>query len=345
MDLADAFRDQAKACRTLGSPFMGRLLDLIAEHWPTGTALARKCKTYEGDLGPAGHSLPLRICGGLHALRLQNRAGLAGLYPPHTPTDSAFAEGIFAALADEDAFLTDWINSPPQTNELRRSAALIPGAMVAAARFPLPVHLSELGASGGLNMMWDRFALQGPGWRVGPAEAALTLTPDWTGPAPTGPRPIIAARRGVDLGPLDPTDPDDLLRLTAYLWPDQPQRLENTRKAAGAVPAPVDRGDAIDWLAQRLADAPEGHMHLVQNTVAWQYFPKAAQDRGQALMQAAGAEATETRPLAWLQLETDGDRHGHGGAAITLQLWPGSTVLHLGRADFHGRWVRWSGPD
>lgn len=345
MQLETAFRDQALACGNLGSPFMARLLNLLADHWPEDTALAAKCADYSGDIGPAGHSLPLRICGGLHALRLQDRAALAAIYPPHNPDDTAFAEGILAALKSEDAFLTDWINSPPQTNELRRSAALIPGAMLAAAQYDLPVHLSELGASGGLNMMWDRFALQGPGWTVGAETPAVTLTPEWSGPPPRGTVPHIADRRGVDLNPLDPTQDADLLRLTAYLWPDQPHRLENTRKAAGAVLAPVDKSDAIDWLATRLGSAPDGHLHIVQNTVAWQYFPAEAQARGIALMEAAGAAATPTHPLAWLQLETDGDLHGLGGGAITLQLWPGGDTHHLGRADFHGRWVRWTGAE
>ena len=186
--------------------------------------------------------------------------------------------------------------------------------------------------------------MRGPDWEVGNSNPAVTLEPDWRGPAPvTGPWPQVADRRGVDLNPLDPTNPDDLLRLTAYLWPDQPHRLENTRKAAGAVPAPVDKGDAIDWLEARLEAAPRGHLHLIQNTVAWQYFPVEAQARGAALIAARGERATEDTPLAWLQLETDGDRHGLGGAAITLHIWPSDEVLHLGRADFHGRWVNWTG--
>ncbi len=343
MDLAQAFRDQADACTHLGSPFMGRLFNLLAEHWPSDTALAAKCATFQGDVGPAGHSLPLRIGGGLHALRLQGDAALTSVYPPNAPDDDTFRDTILKALHRHDAALTDWIDSPPQTNELRRSAALIPGARLVAERFGLPVHLSELGASGGLNLMWDRFAIEANGWRVGPDDAVVTFTPDWGGPAPGGVQPVVASRRGVDLNPLDPTDPDDLLRLTAYLWADQPFRLDMTRAAAGAVPAPVDRGDAIDWLEARLATAPEGHVHLIQNTVVWQYVSDAAQARGHALIEATGAEATEAKPLAWLQLETDGDTQRLGGAAITLQMWPDGTQLMLGRADFHGRWVRWQG--
>ncbi|MEP4198408.1 MAG: DUF2332 family protein [Aliishimia sp.] len=343
MTLESAFRDQSTSCANLGSPFMARLLTLLADHWPSETKLAAKCDTFEGDIGPVGHSLPLRIAGGLHALRLNGDSALDAVYPPHTPSDATFKEGILDALIAHDIFLTEWIDSAPQTNELRRSAALIPAAMIVAQRFELPFWVSELGASGGLNLMWDQFALEAEDWRVGNTDPAVTLRPEWTGPAPIGGRPVVSGRRGVDLNPLDPTHPDDLLRLTAYLWADQPYRLDMTRAAAGAVAAPVDKADAVDWLESRLAAAPKGHAHLIQNTVAWQYFPPQQQARGRKMIEDVGAKASTDAPLAWLQLENDGDRDGLGGGAITLQMWPGGDILHLGRADFHGRWVKWIG--
>jgi hypothetical protein len=75
--------------------------------------------------------------------------------------------------------------------------------------------------------------------------------------------------------------------------------------------------------------------------VAWQYFPAAAQARGEATLQAAGQRATQTAPLAHLAMEGDGNEPG---AALTLRLWPGNQTIPLGRADFHGRWVDWQAP-
>jgi hypothetical protein len=43
--------------------------------------------------------------------------------------------------------------APSQTNEVRRSAALIAGAQVALEHFQRPIALSELEASAGLNLM------------------------------------------------------------------------------------------------------------------------------------------------------------------------------------------------
>ena len=343
MSLAAAFRTQAEACTTLGSPFMGQLLNMLADHWPADSAFGRKFAAFEGDIGPAGHSLPLRIAGGLHALVLSNEdADLAAAYPPNSASDTALKDAVLAALERHETFLLDWTNSAPQTNEVRRSAALIAGAHVAASHFDLPFWLSELGASGGLNLMWDHFGLDLGKARFGPPVPALTLTPEWEGSFPPETAPNVAERAGVDLNPLNPARGADLLRLTAYLWPDQPERLVLTRAAASVMTAPITKGDAIDWLADRLATAPEGHLHFIQHTVAWQYFPPQAQARGRALIEASGAQATASRPLAWLSMETDGDT-GKRGAALILRLWPGDLTLDLGRADFHGRWVHWTG--
>lgn len=343
MILTKAFRHQATSCAALGSPFMERLLTLLADHWPVESAIARKFASFGGDIGPAGHSLPLRIAGGLHALVLTQRdTALMAVYPPHTPSEGALRDAVLNALETHSAFLLEWVESPPQTNEVRRSAALIAGARVAVNQFPLPVYLSELGASGGLNMMWDHYALELAGKRYGPDMPVLSLTPEWRGAAPLDVTPRIAKRKGVDLNPLDPQRSDHLLRLTAYLWPDQPQRLSLTRAAASVMTAEIDRGDAVDWLSARLSRAPQGHLHLIQHSVAWQYFPKEVQARGTALIEAAGARATNDRPLAWLAMESDGDTTGGVGAAVTLRLWPGDVTLMLGRADFHGRWIDWT---
>lgn len=345
MSLSAAFAAQAEACGRLGSPFMEQLLGLLAVHWPKDTPLDQKFASFKGDIGPAGHSLPLRVAGGLHALVLSGAAPeLAKVYPPNDVNNPELLDTVLAALEHHEAFLLDWTDSPPQTNEVRRSAALIAAARVAVEHFDLPIHLSELGASGGLNLMWDHYALQVGTTHFGPDLPTVLLSPEWDGGLPPAISPRIADRAGVDLNPLDPTRPDHLLRLTAFLWPDQPERLAMTRAAAAVCTKAPERGDAIDWLGHRLAAAPQGHLHLVQHTVAWQYFPAPAQARGKALIEAAGTQATPQRALAWVAMETDGDTTGKAGAALTLRLWPGDITLDLGRADFHGRWVNWIYP-
>lgn len=286
---------------------------------------------------PSGASLPLRLCGALHALRIAGDPALAEVYPPNAPSDAELAGAVADVFATRSAEISRFIDSAPQTNEVRRSAALIAAAHWVASRHPLPMRVSELGASMGLNLNFDRYALDIAGFRLGPADAPLTLRPDWRGPTPPAEGLGVREKRGVDLNPLDPVADRD--RLRAYIWADQPHRMALTEAAIAAGPPPVDRGDAVDWLAPRLGHRP-GETHFVYSTVAWQYFPEERQATGSALIEEAGRAATVDTPLAWFRMEADGGE----GAALTLRLWPGDLTLMLGRADFHGRWLRWEAP-
>lgn len=322
---------------------MGRLMGLLAAHWPDDTAVARRFAAWPGNIGARGAALPLRIAGGLHALVLMGRdADLAAAYPPHHRDDAALLAAVLGGLRRHDSFLYDWINSPPQTNEVRRSVGLIAAAHWLAARYHLPLQLTELGASAGLNLMFDRFRMDIAGQFWGPARSTVRLSPVWRGPLPPLARPMVAERRGVDLNPLLVSRPDDKLRLIAYLWPDQSDRIARTRAAMALAPAPVDKSDAIDWLARRLATPCPGRLHLVYHTIAWQYFSRQAQARGKAIIEAAGAAAHPDAPLAWLSMEADANPDA---AALTLRFWPGDATLALGRIGFHGQWVDWADTD
>ncbi len=342
MSLPAALCEQAGHNEALGSPFTARLLRLLAARLSPGTPLTDRLFAWPGDIGPAGASLPLRLLGGLHALVLSGAApALAAAFPPNEPPDdAALWAAIDGALSDHAAFLDRWLDSPPQTNEVRRAAALIAAGHWLTDRFALPLALSELGASAGLNLNWDSYALAIHGQHYGPPDPAFSLAPDWSGPLPPLARPQIAERRGVDLNPLDPTRPEDALRLTAYLWADQPERLARMRAALALPPAPVDRSDAAPWLARRLATPRPGRLHLVYHTIAWQYFPPATQRACAAALAEAGARASDAAPLAHLSMEADGGKAGPG-AALTLRLWPGGQEIALGRVDFHGRWLDW----
>ena len=330
-----AFRSQARACARLGSPLMERLLAGLAEQLAPGSPVADRVLGWPGEAGPAGDAVPLRLAGGLHALILTGAdAALAAAYRDGDPVGEALA-----ALLRHEAHMMRWLDQPPQTNEVRRSAALVAAAHGIAARFGMPLELSELGCSAGLNLLWDRCRLTLPGEVRG--AGPIPLHPEWEGALPPPVPFAIAGRGGVDLNPLDPVA--DRLRLMAYLWPDQPDRAAWTGTALAEVARlrPVlARGDAAAWLERRLSQPLPGRVHVVFHTIAWQYFPPETQARCTAALEAAGERATHAAPLAHLAMEADGRADG---AALTLRLWPGGGVLDLGRACFHGRWVRWAG--
>lgn len=330
------FREQVASCRALGSPFTARLLTILAEDLdserPLGAALFARPPRRDDVL-------PLRLAGGLHALARSGDA-LALAYPPHEVGDDTLRAALNRAITERADTLIPWLARAPQTNEVARSAVLIAAGHWLTARFGLPLVLSELGASAGLNLLWDQYRLSLPGRDYGPAAPALALTPLWRGPTPPDAAPRIADRAGVDLSPLDPTRDRD--RLLAYIWADQSARLSRASSAldlAARLRPEVAPGDAAPWLETRLATARPGHLHLVYHTVAAQYFPPETQARVTAALLRAGAKATPGAPLAHLQMEGDGRSLDAG---LSLTLWPGNKTLALGRADFHGRSVDWS---
>lgn len=340
MSVPDAFRTQAISNERLGSPFTARVLRMLADLLDPATPLGARVLGWPGEVGSSGASVPLRLLGGLHALVLRG-APLARAYPPNEVGDAELHRALAAALRDHADHLQAWLDGPPQTNEVRRSVALIAGGCLLSARHGLPFVLSEVGASGGLNLHFDRYALETSGFRRGAVDPVLTLEPGWAGPAPPEAPIRVAERAGCDLSPLDPSDPEDLLRLRAYLWPDQPHRRALTDAAAQAATTPVEKADAVDWLRGRLEAPRAGHLHLVFHTVAWQYLPAEARAEGEALLSEAGACASPGAPLARLAMEADGGRH----AGLSLTTWPGGRVEPLARVDFHGRSVEWSPPD
>lgn len=334
MTIRAAFAAQGTVCASLGSPFMGRLMPLIGARLQPGSPVADRILDWPGDTGAAGDSVPLRLAGALHALRI-NGLALNAVYPPEHVPDDQLWDAVNAALVAHETHILDWLESPPQTNEVRRAAVLLPALAHAADGDDTPVELLELGASAGLNLRFDQFRLDTPDGGLGPETSSLRLTPAWSGPLPRGPLPPVVQRRGVDLNPLDVSKKADRLRLMAYLWPDQPERARLTAAAtdiAERIPARVERGDAGVWLEAALQDPAPDRLRIVFHTIAWQYFPEPTKAR------ALEALARTSSPVVQIAMEADGG----DGAAITLTRWPGGAKTVLGRASFHGLWVRWS---
>jgi len=335
---------QGHACASLGSPFMGRLMPLIGKRLSGHTGVGARCLAWAGDVGPSGQSVPLRLAGALHALVLDGSApDLAAVYPPHSPCDDQLWSAVTDALLAHEARILTWLDRAPQTNEVRRAAAVIAGLWWALGEVgDRPVVLSEMGASAGLNLALDSFCVTMNGSVYGPADAAVALTPEWRGHARPTPHPIsVTDRRAVDLAPLDPASPADRLRLLAYLWPDQPDRLARTRAAIAVASVRPDAADAAPWLARRLSTPKQGALHVVYTTIAAQYFPDETREAIAAHLQKAGMVASAEAPLLYLSMEADG---GEPGAGLTATLWSGGAPrqTRLGRAHFHGDWIEWS---
>jgi hypothetical protein len=318
---------------------MERLMTLMAERLTAESAVAERLLAWTGDVTSSGQSVPLRIAGSLHGLVLDGSdPALDAVYPPHEVSDDVLWAEVARAFVAHEARLMAWLDLPPQTNEVRRSAALIPAALQVTEMFGLPLTISELGASAGLNLAFSDFALLASGALRGAENAPVRLTPDWTGALPPDLPLKVIDRAGVDLNPLDPSEPDQALRLLSYLWPDQPDRLRLTRAAMNLAQTRPAKGDAAGWLTDRLATRRPVTTHFIYHTIAWQYFPPETQAACTAAMEAAGRNATLDAPIAHFAMEADDQS---SGAGMTLKTWPGGEEIDLGRVDFHGRWIDW----
>jgi hypothetical protein len=342
--LREAFRHQAAVCAEMGSPFTSALCALMADRLEPGDPVSDRVLGWPGDPSNRADALPLRLAGALHALVLDRRdANLVAAYPPALPDMEILWRTVTAAFAAHREFILCRLDGPPQTNETQRSAALCPGFLTVVAQTGLPLVCSEVGASAGLNLLWDRFSYSFGSTLWGDATSPVRLAPEWRGPPPPVRPAVVVGRAGCDVTPLDPADPDAEARLLSFVWADQAERLDRLRAAVALARkhgVAVVRADAADWLAGRLAVPYPGQVHVVSHSIMWQYMPRGTQDRIAMLLADAGARATPEAPLAWLRLEPDGDAPG---AAVTLDLWPGGTQCLLARADFHGRWVEWRG--
>ena len=157
--IRQSFRRQARACEDLGSPFTARLCTLAAERLTEETPVGATILGWPGNPDGTGDALALRLAGTLHALvRSRRDPALSAVYPPHIADDDTFWSTVETALRRDEAFILERLASAPQTNEVRRSSALLPGFLTIATLTGKPLALSEVGASAGLNLQWDRYS-------------------------------------------------------------------------------------------------------------------------------------------------------------------------------------------
>ncbi len=345
-DIRTAFRLQAKISRNLGSPFVERLCELFSERLEANNVVATKLFNWPGDVSLTGDALPLRIVGALHALVLEGHSKeLGAIFPPSQSDydNDVLWSAISAEMVEHADFFLSRLQIAPQTNEVGRAAVLLPSYLTIASLKGLPLVLSEIGASAGLNLFWDRFGYLLGEMEWGDTESPVNLAPDWTGPMPPSAAVEIRERAGCDLSPLDPASHADRLRLLSYIWADQTDRIVRTRAAldiARQQHLRIEKADALDWLDQRLSGSYDGSTHILYHTFVWSYLSPEARDTGEAMIVAAGGRASDRSPLAWLRLEVDGS---NTCGMLMLTLWPSGVERCIARADFHGRWINWFG--
>lgn len=347
-DIPQAFARQIAFCESSEAPFTAAVLRACLDDWQAMGALRAALPSWPGDAW--ADAVALRTAAALHAMAIDHESpALAALYAradASAGVDAATLRmAVSQALATHAPTLRRFLASPPQTNEVGRSAVLLGGFAAVAVATHRPLALLELGASAGLNQGWPHFRYElGDGLTWGPAASPVTIRSRWhtTADGTTLPPTIaVASSHACDVAPIDLRDPRTATTLAAYVWPEQHERLARLRAAIALAQrhdVTVDRADAADWLDAHVAAVRPGVTRVVAHTVMWQYLPPATQARIRATLAAAGARASDDAPLAWLAFEP---RAGGGDFALTLTRWPGGATHELARAHPHGREVHW----
>jgi hypothetical protein len=357
-EIATAFQLQSEWCHRLGSPLYDQLLEHAAADLDAGGPIARAIEGWSGN--PLPDALALRLMGAVHGMVLSGSApDLARFYPsaggtPRWPdTWRSFLTTVDGRVDEVRASLTRGV----QTNEVNRCAALLGGFLRVADATDLPLRVLEVGASGGLNLNWDRYRYE---YQRAPAEvpptqsatasdfswgdptASVVIRATWKGPTPTlHISPKVLRRAGCDIAPIDIRDPLHAHRLESFVWPDQLSRLQQLRAAirlaAEQASVGLEKADVVEWLRGQLASSADGVATIVYHSILWWYLSEEQREAMTELLHQAGRRASSRAPLAWLQFEVRGVQ----GAEIELTLWPNGGTVLLGSADPHGRTIRW----
>ncbi len=341
---------QAQACQSMGSPFSAGILrqaaEDVADGGPTRALLAPW--RVRGARAQIADAVPLRLLGALHDLVLSGEApALSALYPsPNFAGDPAGAWSVAADLLEtQSGRIAAFMGHEPQTNETRRSVALLPGFLTVASETGMPIRCFEIAASAGLNQLWDRYRYDlGEAGAWGDPDSDVRLDTDWRGPPPPLDASVqVIERAACDRAPVDVRDPVARRRLKAYVWPDQLERLARLEAAiqcALAAGGTVEAENALTW-PRRRAVPRVGAATVLFHSVFWTYLSSDDQASLESEIGRLGAQATPSSPFAWLRIEPPPDNIAL--MDIRLTLWPPGEERLLGRCHPHAAWVEWLG--
>jgi hypothetical protein len=149
---------------------------------------------------------------------------------------------------------------------------------------------------------------------------------------PPRPSPLeVLSRKGLDVSPVDASDPDERAWLDALIWPEHGQRRHRLREALGMVSSmdiQMVRGSALETLRPTLDGLPDGEPAVVMDSFSLNQLTGAERGRITEILEVAAAKRRLARvslwPMdpeaAWPKLAVDrgdgievvGDAHPHG---------------------------------
>ena len=229
---------------------------------------------------------------------------LASFYPgiaasPDETNDPYPAFHAFC-LEHAEALLPLLATRRVQTNEVGRCACLLPAfGLVAHQAGAEPLSLIEIGASAGLNLLWDRYSYDyGDGHRYGAADSPMQLTCTLRGtktPQFPSSLPSVAFRVGLDLNPIDIDNADEILWLRALIWPEHHERVTRLQRAleiARQERPSLMSGDALTLLPDVMAKVPSNTALCVFHSFTVNQFSPEQREQLSSLLQDMSTQRT-----------------------------------------------------
>ena len=306
-----------------------------------------------------GQPVPNLLFGAVHAVLEEHpQAELAAYYPSHSgrgsedtrALDVGLGEAFRAFVVDQRDEVVEILHTRlVQTNEVRRSAVLLPVfATVEAEAGGAPLALIEVGASAGLNLLVDRYGYRYSATPAGDPASPLVLETEVRGGEPPIARvPRIVSRLGLELNALDVRDPADMRWLRSLVWPEHEQRREILEAAIALAqddPPEVRTVDVFEALPGAIAKAPAEAAVVVFATFVLNQFSPEMRERLRAVL----LEASRVRDVYLVVVgfaEWFGDeRPADGSAPVHLATLQGGAgqVRRLALSSPHGWWIDWS---
>lgn len=341
--VARQLRGQAGVCERFASPLyahlLGRAADDVERSGPCWAVLEHEGVTSLG----ADDALALRFAGAVHRLALAGSAPELAAHYPSTGGDGDAAaawDAFLVAVETHRDELRVSIRQGVQTNEVGRCALLAGGFLLVARETGRPLHLLEMGASAGLNLLWDRYRYERDGLSFGNPVSPVQLggaivggTPPYDGEA------AVVGRAGCDIAPIDPRSDEGRLILSSFVWADQTERLDLLRGAlavAAREPLTVERADGPAWVERELARRPDDAATVVFHSFVWQFVDDEGRARIRQAFDREAARASPDAPIAWLRMEW-----GSGRGEVRLTTWPGGQERLLAIASPQATDARW----
>jgi len=296
-------------------------------------------------------ALPNLFFAAVHLLLLNGEGHqLAGFYPTlhsdtrHHDYSSVYPHFRNFALEHEKEIREVMRTHTVQTNEVGRCALLIPAfELVADQTDHQPLNMIEIGSSAGLTLPWDKYHYRyGESLECGdpnsPVRIECSLRGDLQPPIPKE-LPRVAIRKGIDLSPIDLTDPDSVQWLRALVWPDNPRRatlLEHAVQLAKQNPPDIMTGNALELLPGLIKKVPEREPLCIYHSFTLTFANKEQQERLHRLL--TNAAKVRALFLVWLEWPTESDT-----PILGLEKFIDGVKEEkiLARCHSHGEWLQW----